>query len=54
MKKMQNEHKRSELINQLNKEIGHQDIMIEALRNLVNNEEKADGAIVSALNKGPP
>jgi len=28
--------------------------MIEALRNLINNEDKADGAIVSALNKGPP
>lgn len=47
------EHKRSELINNLNKEIADQDVVIEALRGAIGNEQKADNAIMEALKKGP-
>lgn len=47
------EHKRSQLIDQLNQEIRDQDIVIHTLRELINDEPKCDGAIVKALNQGP-
>jgi len=47
------EHKRSEFIQQLNKEIGDQDIVIDVLRGLVGDQKKADAAIIQTLSKGP-
>eukprot|EP01015_Nassula_variabilis_P000094 TRINITY_DN10039_c0_g1_i1.p2 TRINITY_DN10039_c0_g1~~TRINITY_DN10039_c0_g1_i1.p2 ORF type:complete len:200 (-),score=38.35 TRINITY_DN10039_c0_g1_i1:59-658(-) len=54
LKKGAQEHKRSDLISNLNKDISDQESIIEALRRLVNNDEKVDAAIVETLNKGPP
>ena len=54
LKKANQEHKRSELITSLNKEIADQDLIIETLRTLVPNEEAADKEIVKVLTKGPP
>ena len=39
---MQKDHKRSDLIAKLNKELAEQDLCIEALRKAVNNNELAD------------
>ena len=48
------EHKRSELITNLNKEIADLDLVVDTLRGVINDENKVDGAIVAALQKGPP
>lgn len=53
LEKLTKEASRSALIEQLNKDIQDQEIVIEALRKCI-PDEKADGAIVDALNKGPP
>lgn len=47
------EHKRSEFIQQLNKEIGDQDVVIDVLRGLVGDQKRADAAIIQTLSKGP-
>ena len=39
---MQKDHKRSDLIAKLNKELAEQDLCIEALRKTLNNNETAD------------
>lgn len=54
LKKANQEHKRSELIATLNKEIADQDTIIETLRKLISNEDLADKEIIKALTKGPP
>ena len=54
LKKANQEHKRSELITNLNKEIADQDLIIETLRAMIPNGEAADKEIVRALTKGPP
>ena len=54
LKKASKEHKRSELITSLNKEIADQDLIIETLRALVPNGETADKEIIRVLTKGPP
>eukprot|EP00357_Protocruzia_adherens_P036463 CAMPEP_0115015526 /NCGR_PEP_ID=MMETSP0216-20121206/26832_1 /TAXON_ID=223996 /ORGANISM="Protocruzia adherens, Strain Boccale" /LENGTH=542 /DNA_ID=CAMNT_0002385685 /DNA_START=59 /DNA_END=1683 /DNA_ORIENTATION=+ len=52
--KIQNkEHKRSDLIERLKKEIQMQDKAITALRRTINDEDVADKAILQALNAGP-
>jgi len=51
--KQTKEHKRSEFIQQLNKEIADQDVVIDVLRGLVNDPKKADSAIIQTLSKGP-
>jgi len=54
LKKASKEHKRSELITSLNKEISDQDLIIETLRTLVPNGDTADKEIIRVLTKGPP
>jgi len=54
LSKQSKEHKRSELIQQLNKDIADQDIVIEVLRGLIGDDKKADNAIIKELTKGPP
>ena len=54
LKRQSAEHKRSDLIEKLKSEIEMQDIVIEALRALVNDEEKCNRKIEDFLNRGPP
>ncbi|CAD8075510.1 unnamed protein product [Paramecium sonneborni] len=54
LKNMNKEHKRSQLIEQLNQEIADQDLVIQTLRSIVNNDQRCDNQIIEALNKGPP
>ena len=54
LKKASQEHKRSELITGLNKEIADQDLIIETLRAMIHNDDAADKEIVRVLTKGPP
>jgi chromosome segregation ATPase len=54
LSKQSKEHKRSEFIQQLNKDIADQDTVIEVLRGIVNDDKKADAAIIKELSKGPP
>lgn len=54
LKKASQEHKRSELITGLNKEIADQDLIIETLRMMIHNDDAADKEIVRVLTKGPP
>ena len=54
LKKASQEHKRSELITGLNKEIADQDLIIETLRIMIHNDDAADKEIVRVLTKGPP
>lgn len=60
MESLSKEHKRSKLIEQLNKEILDQDLVIEVLRKSIYDEkgkekgrELCDTVIVKALTKGP-
>lgn len=48
------EHKRSQLIEKLKIDIAQQETVIDALRELINNEDACDEAILKYLNKGPP
>jgi hypothetical protein len=50
LKQLGKEHKRSGLIEQLNQEVKDQDMVIHALRELVNDDTKCDAAIIKALN----
>ena len=54
LKKANKDHKRSELIQSLNKEIADQDLIIETLRAMFPNQDTADKEIVKVLTKGPP
>ena len=54
LKRQSAEHKRSDLIEKLKSEIEMQDIVIEALRAAVNDEEKCNRKIEEFLNRGPP
>lgn len=54
LKKASQEHKRSELITGLNKEIADQDLIIETLRAMIHNDDATDKEIVRVLTKGPP
>lgn len=58
LEKLQKEHKRSELISQLQKDVSDQDTIIETLRSTCKirniTEEVLDAAIIEALTKGPP
>lgn len=53
MSKQTKEHKRSEFIQQLNKDIGDQDTVIGILRGLLPDQKRADAAIIETLSKGP-
>ena len=48
------EHKRSQLIEKLKIDIAQQETVIDALRELIGNEDACDEAILKHLNKGPP
>lgn len=48
------EHKRSQLIEKLKIDIAQQETVIDALRDLIQNEDKCDEAILKFLNQGPP
>lgn len=48
------ENNRSKLIEKLKTELLQQEIAIQALRELVNDNEKSDEQIIKYLNKGPP
>ncbi|KAL4446888.1 hypothetical protein ABPG74_014860 [Tetrahymena malaccensis] len=58
LEKLTKEHKRSELITQLQKDVSDQDLIIETIREVCKNrnisDEVLDNAIVDVLNKGPP
>ena len=54
LKRQSAEHKRSDLIEKLKSEIDMQDVVIEALRSLVSDEEKCNKKIEEFLNRGPP
>jgi chromosome segregation ATPase len=54
MGKQTKEHKRSELIQQLNKDITDQDTVIGVLRGMIGDQGRADGEIIKTLTKGPP
>ena len=54
LKRQSMEHKRSDLIERLKSEIEMQDVVIEALRALVNDEERCNKKIEEFLNRGPP
>lgn len=54
LKRQSAEHKRSDLIEKLKSEIEMQDLVIEALRALVNDEERCNRKIEEFLNRGPP
>eukprot|EP01017_Pseudomicrothorax_dubius_P003656 TRINITY_DN10569_c0_g1_i1.p1 TRINITY_DN10569_c0_g1~~TRINITY_DN10569_c0_g1_i1.p1 ORF type:complete len:429 (-),score=164.07 TRINITY_DN10569_c0_g1_i1:34-1263(-) len=54
LKKMSQEHKRSDLIKKLNDDIRDQEVIIDAIRELVGDEEKVNKKIVEAMSKGPP
>jgi len=53
MSKQTKEHKRSEFIQQLNKDIADQDTVIGILRSLIPDQKKADATIIQTLSKGP-
>lgn len=53
LSKGQKEHKRSEHIQQLNKEIGDQDTVIDVLRGMIPDQKRADAAVIERLSKGP-
>jgi hypothetical protein len=50
----QKDHIRAQRIENLKKELGDQELIINTLRNSINDDDKADKAILDTLNKGPP
>ncbi|KAM3143571.1 hypothetical protein pb186bvf_004333 [Paramecium bursaria] len=54
LKKIDQGNKRSELIRTLNKEIADQEVVISALKELINDEDRCTRAIVKKLSEGPP
>ena len=53
-KRLNKDHKRSELIEKLKKEIMEQDVIIRCVRKVANDNPACDEAVIKELTGGPP